>query len=209
MTVRVNKQPFNIREKLSELERPIGVKGNELMRAETAQDARDLVSAGRKNMIINGAMLISQRYSTAQSMPSGTQPYFVDRFNNRNNSDKCIRSHSSEAPDGFYRSMKMKLQVTDILASNQYLRFQQYIEGHNNLLKCAWGIQNTDYLTLSFWVKSSVPGKYYVNLEDGDAIPLYLKPYYINQADTWQKVELFPPPPSGTFRQHLQIMEEE
>ena len=56
MTVRVNKQAFNIREKLSELERPIGVKGNELMRAETAQDARDLVSAGRKNIIINGAM---------------------------------------------------------------------------------------------------------------------------------------------------------
>ena len=63
MTVRVNKQPFNIREKLSELERPIGVKGNELMGAETAQDARDLVSAGRKNLIINGAMTVpSEKY---------------------------------------------------------------------------------------------------------------------------------------------------
>ena len=61
MTVRVNKQPFNIREKLSELERPIGVKGNELMRAETAQDARDLVSAGRRNVIINGNFDIWQR----------------------------------------------------------------------------------------------------------------------------------------------------
>lgn len=54
MTVRVNKQPFNVREKLSELERPVGVKGHELMRAETAQEARDLVSAGRKNLVING-----------------------------------------------------------------------------------------------------------------------------------------------------------
>ena len=62
MTVRVNKQPFNIREKLSELERPIGVKGNELMGAETAQDARDLVSAGRKNLIINGRYEGCQRY---------------------------------------------------------------------------------------------------------------------------------------------------
>ena len=61
MTVRVNKQPFNIREKLSELERPIGVKGNELMRAETAQEAREIVSAGRKNLIINGDMRIAQR----------------------------------------------------------------------------------------------------------------------------------------------------
>ena len=65
MTVRVNKQAFNIREKLSELERPIGIKGNELMGAETAQDARDLVSADRKNMIINGDMRINQRYGTS------------------------------------------------------------------------------------------------------------------------------------------------
>ena len=64
MTVRVNKPSFNFREKLSELERPIGIKGNELMGAETAQDARDLISAGRKNIIINGDMRISQRYGT-------------------------------------------------------------------------------------------------------------------------------------------------
>ena len=61
MTVRVNKPAFNIRENSPELERPIGVKGHELMGAETAQDARDLVSAGRKNLIINGKWRISQR----------------------------------------------------------------------------------------------------------------------------------------------------
>ena len=72
MTVRVNKQPFNIREKLSELERPIGVKGNELMGAETAQDARDLVSAGRRNLIINGDMKIHQRGGTVTATGSGS-----------------------------------------------------------------------------------------------------------------------------------------
>ena len=61
MTVRVNKDSFNLREKLSELERPIGLKGNELMSADTAQEVRDLVSAGRKNIIINGDMRIAQR----------------------------------------------------------------------------------------------------------------------------------------------------
>ena len=61
MTVRVNKPEFNLREKLSELERPIGLKGSELMRAETTQEARDLVSAGRKNLIINGRFDFWQR----------------------------------------------------------------------------------------------------------------------------------------------------
>ena len=42
MTVRVNKPAFNLREKLSELERPIGLKGSELMKSETVQDAETL-----------------------------------------------------------------------------------------------------------------------------------------------------------------------
>ena len=62
MTVRVNKPSFNIREKLSELGRKFGLKGSELAAAETVQEARDLVSAGRKNLVINGNMMISQRY---------------------------------------------------------------------------------------------------------------------------------------------------
>jgi hypothetical protein len=61
MSVRVNKASFSIREKLSELERPIGLKGSELMRAETVQEARDLVSAGRRNLIINGGFDVWQR----------------------------------------------------------------------------------------------------------------------------------------------------
>ena len=57
MTVRVNKPSFNIREKLSELGRKFGLKGSELAAAETVQEARDLVSAGRRNVIINGKIL--------------------------------------------------------------------------------------------------------------------------------------------------------
>ena len=60
MTVRVNKPSFNIREKLSELGRKFGLKGSELAAAETVQEARDLVSAGRKNMIINGKMQVAR-----------------------------------------------------------------------------------------------------------------------------------------------------
>ena len=56
MTVRVNKSEFNIREKLTELERPVGTKGNQITAAETVQEARDLISAGRRNLIINGDM---------------------------------------------------------------------------------------------------------------------------------------------------------
>ena len=205
MTVRVNKSAFNLREKLSELERPIGIKGHELMGAETTQDARDLVSAGRKNMVINGDMRIDQRYNgSARDIANGTSEYVVDRFRVREQVSTTIRVQrnplsASTDPPGFRYALKCSTLGNDTsISGTEYARIQQYIETNN--LKCDWGIQNTDYLTLSFWVKSSVPGKYYVNLEDGDVSPLYLKPYYINQADTWQKVELtYPPPPSGNW----------
>ena len=77
MTVRVNKSPFNLREKLSELTSKLGLKGTELARAETVQDARNLISAGRKNIVINGDMRIDQRgFGTV----SGTAIFGVDRF---------------------------------------------------------------------------------------------------------------------------------
>jgi len=105
MTVRVNKSAFNIREKLSELERPIGVKGNELMRAETAQDARDLVSAGRKNLVINGGMDVWQRGSSFLNPASAG--YTADRW--KCSTDPTDISRSTDVPSGepFTYSMLM------------------------------------------------------------------------------------------------------
>ena len=61
MTVRVNKDSFNLREKLSELERPIGLKGSVLMKSETAQESGSLLGVGRRNFIINPKFDIKSR----------------------------------------------------------------------------------------------------------------------------------------------------
>ena len=79
MTVRVNKSSFNIREKLSELGRKFGLKGSELAAAETVQEARDIVSAGRKNLVINGDMRVAQR-ATSQASVNSSGYYTVDRL---------------------------------------------------------------------------------------------------------------------------------
>jgi hypothetical protein len=61
MALRASKPAFNVREKLTELGRRFGLKGSELAAAETVQEARDLVSAGRRNVIINGNFDVWQR----------------------------------------------------------------------------------------------------------------------------------------------------
>ena len=81
MTVRVNKPSFNIREKLSELGRKFGLKGSELAAAETAQEARDLVSAGRKNLVMNGDFRLAQRGTSGTKGGNGYGGYLsVDRW---------------------------------------------------------------------------------------------------------------------------------
>jgi len=109
MTVRVNKDSFNLREKLSELERPIGLKGSELMSAATAQEARNLVSAGRKNIIINGAMEIAQR-GTSVTGQTGAGAYLtVDRFANHS-SGSTFNSSQETVTNGGMPGLPIKFK---------------------------------------------------------------------------------------------------
>ena len=77
MTVRITKPKFNLREKLTELDKPTGIKGSELMRSDTAQEVRGLISADRKNLVINGDMRVTQRGTGAFT---GSQAYAADRW---------------------------------------------------------------------------------------------------------------------------------
>ena len=78
MTVRVSKPAFNLREKISELDKPTGIKGSELLKTNTIQEARDLIGAGRKNLIINGNFDVWQRGTTFSSF--NTMRYTADRW---------------------------------------------------------------------------------------------------------------------------------
>lgn len=207
MTVRVNKPSLNIREKLSELERPIGLKGGEIMSAETAQEARDLVSAGRKNMIINGSMLVNQRGHTG-ALTDSVSTFIVDRFKVRSTatnggvlSSQGSASAASNAP-GFRGWLQVDVNTSQSsLGTNDYARIQHYVEGYNCFMD--WGLYgaNTDHVTISFWVKAHLPGVYCVSLEDGDASPIHIKEYIIKNSGVWQKISVtFPPPRTGSFR---------
>ena len=63
MTVYANKPAFNVREKLKELEKPSGVAGRAMLAADTVAEQQALIGVGRKNLIINGSAMVSQRGS--------------------------------------------------------------------------------------------------------------------------------------------------
>ena len=77
MTVSVTKPAVNLREELADLRKPTGIAGEAMLRAETPQEQFNLIGAGRRNWIINGAMQVAQR-GTSFSNPNAV--YTLDRF---------------------------------------------------------------------------------------------------------------------------------
>jgi len=202
MTVRVNKQPLNIREKLSELERPIGVKGSELLRTDNIQEARDAVRAGRKNIIINGDMRVSQRNADNYSENfDGGGKFIVDRFRGYNTNGVARGVQSTNAPFGFSHSLKYEVTTansprTTSAWSGIYYTVEGYDAAH---LK--WNtVSNGKPATLSFWVRSSVVGRYSVHVRDLGTTRSFAASYFINEPDIWEhkKITIIPPN-SGTF----------
>ena len=100
MTVNVTKPALNIREKLAELDKPSGIAGEALLRADSVQEQRDLIGAGRKNLIINGGMRVSQRgdYTTATAVANGT--YYLDRWKIARSTVTGTLTHSTEVVSG-------------------------------------------------------------------------------------------------------------
>tara|TARA_A100001388_G_scaffold272722_1_gene253490 strand:- start:281 stop:1498 length:1218 start_codon:yes stop_codon:yes gene_type:complete len=207
MTVRVTKPEFNLREKISELDKPTGLKGLELMRSETPQEARDLIGAGRKNLFINGDMRIDQRSNGSATTPSGTGHTSVDRWKAViNPGSKFSMQKKSDATllekAGFPNYMRLTVTTAiTSMGSSQYQLFWQTIESKNLFDRTGFGYAGAKDLTLSFWVRSSVAGPFSGALENWQQDRAFVWEVDINNKDTWEyKTVHIPPCTNGTWQ---------
>ena len=214
MTVRISKPEFNLREKLSELDKPVGLKGSELLKSETAQDARTLVSAGRKNIIINGDFRIAQKGTTHNSSGYRT----VDRFkmsagganNTLTQSQHALSSSDAPYSHGFRYSYHLN-NAGQNANSQGYVIFQYNIEAQD-MAQSGWNYtSDKDHITISFWVKSSITHTFLFTLYTSDGTPQDYNVLFPVQADTWKKIIVtVPGDPDITFDNNndygLQIM---
>ena len=150
-------------------------------------DGQQLPTAGalsNRNLVINGAMQVSQR-STSETGQSTVDGYVaLDRWKIQTSSSGTFTiSQSTEAPDGFANSLKFDCTTAD--ASPGYLLFFELLEGQD-LQHIQKGKSGAKQTTLSFYVRSSKTGTYQVNLRDIDNNRLVGSSYTISSADTWE-----------------------
>ena len=147
-------------------------------------------SLAAKNFIINGAMTVAQRGTSAVAVGSGTYPS-VDRIKCWESTDGAYtgeQSTSVPSGQGFSNSTKLAVTTADTsLAASQYSQIAQVIEAQN-LQSLAYGTSDAKTITLSFWVRSNKTGTYCVTIVKEDSTTAhYVKEYSISSADTWEK----------------------
>ena len=141
--------------------------------------------SGRRNLIINGAMQVSQRGSTFTAPNSA---YTLDRFQvyQANGAVFDIKT-STDSPDGFESSLEIDCTTAAASpAAGAYFEMAHRIEGYN-VQQLAYGTSSAKKITLSFYVKSNKTGTYQVNFRSSSANQMANKTYTINSADTWER----------------------
>ena len=144
---------------------------------------------GRRNIIINGAMMVAQRSTSTQF--SASNGFVCDRFECSNQTDGAVTfSQSTDVPSGqgFINSTKINVDTADTsLTSTQHALFQQKVEGLNSS-QLMWGTSNAENISVSFWIKSSLTGTFtYYALDQGANSQSYVQTFTIDSANTWEK----------------------
>ncbi len=151
-----------------------------------------------RNLIINGAMQVSQRGTVVNA---GNEYGGPDRFRFAKNDGAFTISQSTDVPSGQGFSNSWKADVTSVsgTAGLNYVIFQQRFEGQN-LQQLKKGSSSAESLTVQFWIKSSKAGTYIAELFDNDNTRQISKSYTVSSADTWEhKTITFPGDTSGAL----------
>ena len=150
---------------------------------------------GRRNLIINGAMQVAQRGTSY----TGTDNYHtVDRILTSNGGldENCtmaqvdVSAGTTPYTLGFRKAFKITNgNQTSGAGSGDYVQIQTRLEAQD-IANCGWNYTSTSsFVTLQFWVKSSVAQNFYgyIRCKDGTA---QMYPFETGSltADTWTKV---------------------
>ena len=188
MTVKISKPAINVREELADLKKPTGIAGEAMLRAETPQEQFQLIGAGRRNILINGDMVFSQRNGTSAVTlnSAGSVVYDFDRWRRQvYENGKLSLQQVTDAPSGFSYSIKATTVSAVAGSGADYYMFNQLIEGFNTA-HLAFGTSSAKTITLSFWVKSTLAGQWSGAIKNSASNRAYVFTYNINSANTWE-----------------------
>ena len=153
-----------------------------------------------RNVVINGAMQVAQRATSATGIGASNGYFTVDRFNLDNGglAGRLTMSQDSDSPNGFGKSLKFDCTTADTsIGSGEYCILSTRLEGQD-VQRFAKGTSNAKPFMVSFYVKGNANATYVCELYDGDNNRQISKTFSVTTS--WTRVELaFPADTTGTF----------
>jgi hypothetical protein len=145
------------------------------------------VPISNRNLIINGAMQVAQRATSA----TGTGFKTIDRFGSIGAGSQAVtQSQDTDVPTGQGFSKSLKYDCTTANASpnsGDYLSIRYKIEAQD-LQQIANGTSSAKKVTISFWVKSPKTGNHALGIYKYDNTQRQnTKTYSVSAANTWEK----------------------
>jgi len=174
--------------------------------ATTKVTTADLANTGNynggqlsnRNLVINGAMRIAQRGTSSTALGY----YTLDRFlHGRSGGTRTFSQQTLASGTPFDLGFRNYMSMTNTTAGStnttDYVEVYHKIEAQD-VATSGWNYKSsTSYITISFWVRSSVAGTYTWWMRDEDATSYTYAFNYTLAANTWTKVTHSIPGHSG------------
>ncbi len=158
MAIRAEKKAFNLREKLSELDRPVGSHGSQLLNSNSLKETCGLVGlSGRRNLVRNGSFDIWQRGTSFTSITSSRWTADGWRMYGASGSvSQVTRETFSLGQKDVPGNPKyfLRADMTPDTNDTSWLELQHYFEDVTRFSDC--------WVTLSFWARTNTNQAQYV-----------------------------------------------
>ena len=125
---------------------------------------------GRRNIVINGGMMVSARGTNATGVGGSSGYHTIDRMNiaSGTTAGRATMSQSTDVPSGFANSLKLECTTADTsVASDESFIIEYKIEGRD-VQQLKKGTSSAEKVTLSFYVKGNASATYTAELLDND-----------------------------------------
>ena len=158
MAIRAEKNAFNLRDKLSELDRPVGSHGSQVLKSNSLKETCKLIGlSGRRNLVRNGSFDIWQRGTSFSSM--AVSKYTADGWKVYGASSSVLDvtrqsfSHGQKDVPGNPKYF-MRVDMTPDSNDSSWIELQHFFEDVTRFSDC--------WVTLSFWAKANTNQAQYV-----------------------------------------------
>ena len=126
---------------------------------------------GRRNIVINGAMQVAQRGTSATGLGASDGYFTVDRFQLNFSSTSARLTMTQDSPtdlSGFTKALKLDCTTADTsIGADEFIILHYKLEGQD-VQQLKKGTSDAEKITVSFYVKANANATYTLEIEDVD-----------------------------------------